>query len=175
MTEHLGATLPAPVSTPDDLRSVMRMFPTGVTVLSSGQDEEASAITVNSFTSVSLDPPRVLVSVMKSSRTHPVIDATGGFHVHLLSDRQEDVARLFASRNKPSGRELQNYLAAGKGESLFMPGALATLDCRVEGRFPGGDHTLFLGRVESVQPGADAEGALLFHRGRLTSAPTFAE
>lgn len=166
---------PAPASTPDELRSVMRLFPTGVTVLSSGRGAQAAAMTANSFVSISLDPPHVLVSVMKSSRTYPVIDATGEFQVHLLSARQAPLARLFASRDKPFGYALDEHFATGdETPHPFLPGALASLGCRIEQRYPGGDHTLFLGRVEHVRPGEDPGGALLFHRGELTSAPAAA-
>ncbi|MEU9161207.1 flavin reductase family protein [Streptomyces sp. NPDC048424] len=170
MATTLGPAMPVP----DDLRSVMRLFPTGVTVLSSGQGAHAAAMTANSFVSISLEPPRVLISVMKSSRTYPAIDTTGEFQVHLLSDRQGDLARLFASRDKPFGRELDaHFTTEGEGVEArpYLPGALASLGCRIEERFPGGDHTLFLGRVEHVRPGEDTGGALLFHRGRLTPAP----
>lgn len=177
MATTLGTAIPVPqrTSTPDELRSVMRLFPTGVTVLSSGRGEQAAAMTANSFVSISLDPPHVLVSVMKSSRTYPVIDATGEFQVHLLSARQAPLARLFASRDKPFGHALDEHFATGDETSHpFLPGALASLGCRIEERYPGGDHTLFLGRVEHVRPGQDTGGALLFHRGELTSAPAAA-
>ncbi|MFE7098331.1 flavin reductase family protein [Streptomyces erythrochromogenes] len=178
MATTLGPARPVPRSAsapPDDLRAVMRLFPTGVTVLSSGRGDRAAAMTANSFVSISLDPPRVLVSVMKSSRTYPAIDSSGELQVHLLSDRQGDVARLFASRDKPFGRDLEGHFSTdGEGSHPYLPGALASLGCRIEERFPGGDHTLFLARVEHVRPGEDTGGALLFHRGRLTPAPAAA-
>ncbi len=153
-----------------DLRSVMRRFPTGVTVLSSGEVDNAVAMTVNSFTSVSLDPPRVLVSVMRTARAHPVIAATRKLSIHLLAAHQGDVARLFASPDKPSGRRLGEYLTRSEEGHEVLPGALASLDCEVEDDYAGGDHSLFLARVVHTIPGDSGHDALLFHQGDLVPA-----
>ncbi|MBT2479791.1 flavin reductase family protein [Streptomyces sp. ISL-94] len=167
--------MPSTVSTrhtPADLRSVMRRFPTGVTVLSSGDVDNAVAMTVNSFTSVSLDPPRVLVSVMRTARAHPVITSTRRLSIHLLAAHQGDVARLFASPDKPSGRRLGEYLTRSAEGHEILPGALASLSCEVEDDYAGGDHSLFLARVLHTTPGDSGHDALLFHQGALIPAAT---
>lgn len=169
MTATGGVETHRPTSADADLRSVMRLFPTGVAVLSTGRGEDAVAMTVNSFTSVSLEPPRVLVSVMKAARAHPVATETGRFSIHLLSDGQRQTAGLFASRDKPTGRSLSDALDPWGEGCDVLPGSLASLDCEVEAGYPGGDHTLFLARVVRTLPGESGQGALLFHHGRLTS------
>ncbi|WMX44093.1 flavin reductase family protein [Streptomyces roseicoloratus] len=155
---------------PADLRDVMRRYPTGVTVLSSGSAESAVAMTVNAFTSVSLDPPRVLVSVMKTARAHPVITASGRLGIHLLAAHQGDVARLFASREKPSGHTLGAYLDRSAEGHDVLPGALASLACEIEDTYSGGDHSLFLARVLHTTCTEEPQDALVFHQGRFTSA-----
>ncbi|MFD7905329.1 flavin reductase family protein [Kitasatospora sp. NPDC059747] len=153
-----------------DLRDVMRRYPTGVTVLSSGREDTAVAMTVNSFTSISLDPPRVLVSVMRTARAHPVITASRRLGIHLLAAHQGDVAKLFASREKPAGPGLGAYLDRTAEGHDVLPGALASLACEIEDTFPGGDHDLFLARVLHATCTEEPQDALVFHQGRFTSA-----
>ncbi|WP_367221926.1 flavin reductase family protein [Streptomyces sp. 16-176A] len=145
-----------------DLRSAMRLFPTGVALLCTGSGERAVGMTINALMSVSLAPPRILVSVLHTARAHPVLCDSRSFAVHLLSDRQAATAGLFASRDKPCGPELEALL-----EREVLPVALATLRCSVEQVFQGGDHSLFLSRVESVKHGEESGEPLLFHRGTL--------
>ncbi|MBL1087620.1 flavin reductase family protein [Streptomyces actinomycinicus] len=156
--------VPDPAARAVDLRSAMRLFPTGVALLCAGNGERAVGMTINALMSVSLTPPRILVSVLDTARAHPVLCDSGSYTVHLLSDRQAATAGLFASRDKPRGAELETLV-----EREVRPAALATLRCSVEQVFRGGDHSLFLSRVESVGHGAESGEPLLFHRGTLGS------
>ncbi|MFH0249338.1 flavin reductase family protein [Streptomyces chitinivorans] len=140
----------------------MRLFPTGVALLCTGAGEKAVGMTINSLMSVSLTPPRILVSVLNTARAHPVLCESGSFTVHFLSDRQASTAGLFASRDKPCGTALEAVL-----ERDVLPAALATLRCSVERVFQGGDHSLFLSRVESIGHGEENGEPLVFHRGIL--------
>lgn len=151
-----------PASAAVDLRSAMRLFPTGVALLCTGTGEKAVGMTINALMSVSLTPPRILVSVLNTARAHPVLCDSGSFTVHLLSDRQSATAGLFASRDKPSGTALETTV-----EQDVLPVALATLRCSVEQVFQGGDHSLFLSRVESIGHGEENGEPLVFHRGAL--------
>ncbi|GGZ18680.1 flavin reductase family protein [Streptomyces nitrosporeus] len=159
------AALEAPVE--PDLRSVMRLFPTGVAVLSTGHDDEAVATTINSLTSVTLTPPTVLVSLQANSRAHSIASATGEFCLSFLASGQEDHARMFASRNKPVGRNLDRHFTTTRGGHRVLDGSLAALHCIVTSEYPEGDHSLFLGRVTATYPGETGRGALLFHQGRM--------
>jgi flavin reductase len=160
-----SASTPGPATVGDGLRSAMRLFPTGVALLSTGQDSEAVAMTVNSLMSVSLSPPQVLVGVAHTARAHPVLASTRSFTLHLLSARQSETATLFASSRKPSGPALAAHL-----RSNVVPGTLASLSCAVVDTYPGGDHSLFLGGVEAVAPGDIEEQPLVFHHGALTGS-----
>ena len=158
---RIGIPDPAPDAVVD-LRSAMRLFPTGVALLCTGSGESAVGMTINALMSVSLTPPRILVSVQSTARAHPVLCDSRTFAVHLLSDRQAATAGLFASRDKPFGRDLETLV-----DRDVLPVALATLRCSVEQVFQGGDHSLFLSRVESIGHGEKNGEPLVFHRGTL--------
>ncbi|GHB33445.1 hypothetical protein GCM10010377_25120 [Streptomyces viridiviolaceus] len=152
--------IPEPAADAVDLRSAMRLFPTGVALLCTGSGERAVGMTINALMSVSLTPPRILVSVLNTARAHPVLCDSRSFAVHLLSDRQAATAGLFASRDKPLGTALEAAV-----ERDVLPVALATLRCSVEQIVQAGDHSLFLAHVDSIGHGADDGEPLVFHRG----------
>jgi flavin reductase (DIM6/NTAB) family NADH-FMN oxidoreductase RutF len=142
------------------LRSCLGRFATGVVVVSFDASEGRRGITVNSFTSVSVDPPLVLVSVARKARSH---DALKGrpFCVNVLAAEQEAVARQFAG----SG-EAQVVWREGT-EVPRLAGSLAHLECRPWRDYDGGDHTLFLGEVVDFDY-RDGD-ALAFHTSRFTA------
>jgi flavin reductase (DIM6/NTAB) family NADH-FMN oxidoreductase RutF len=146
----------------EDLRSVMRSFPTGVALLRTGEGARSVAMTISTLISVSLAPPQVLVSMLHTARAHPVLEDTGTFTAHLLAGHQAEVAKLFASVDKPAGDELSSFL-----DTRVAPGVLASLDCAVAARYPGGDHSLFLGRVNGIRKGDAGGEPLIFHNGTL--------
>ncbi len=160
----------------DALRTAMRHFPTGVTVVTSGQEERAEGMTANAVVSVSLDPPLFLVSVHKDARLNPRIREVGYFAVNVLADDQEGLSRLFASPERSSGHPALNSLAGGYGTTgaPLASGALAVVECELDATYPGGDHDLFLGRVVDVRTGDTRKGPLVYHEGTyptLGSAP----
>ncbi|GLZ78587.1 monooxygenase [Actinorhabdospora filicis] len=148
----------------------MRLFPTGVALLTTGSGENASAMTLNSLVSVSLSPPRVLIGVQRSSRTHAVLTREGSFSLNLLAAHQGPLARLFSSRDKPGGADLELYVERHHLHGRpcdVLPGGLAALGCDVEAVFDADDHDLLLGRVRVRVPGASGADPLVFHRGHL--------
>lgn len=149
------------------LREAMSMFPTGVTVLTSGHGEEAEGMTANAVISVSLDPPLFLVSVHRETRINPRIKETGCYAVSLLAADQEGLSRLFASPERSSGLPAVRSLGGGYGKTgaPLAAGALAAIECEIESVYPGGDHELFLGRVAAVHLGDTRRGPLVFHEG----------
>src|SRR5918997_4786635 len=94
----------------DALRGAMRLFPTGVTVVTSGREEHTEGMTANAVISVSLDPLLFLVSVHKEARLNPRIKEEGYFAVNLLADDQEGLSRLFASPERSSGLQAVHAL-----------------------------------------------------------------
>ena len=150
------------------LRQAFGTFATGVTVVTTG-GAEPHAMTANSFTSVSLDPPLILVSVDLRARMHHALGATGLFAVSVLSADQEDIARFFADKTRAQGVAEFDSVAWLPGRYTGVPliaGALATFECEVWRTYDGGDHSIFVGRLLSVDWRSDDE-ALLFLNGRF--------
>lgn len=144
-------------------RQVLGHFCTGITVVTAMHEGEPVGFTAQSFTSLSLDPPLVLVCPAKSSSSWPRISAVGSFCANILADDQEAVCRAFATRGADKFRGIGWTAAPGTGSPL-LTGALGWVDCRIEVEHDGGDHIVAVGRV--VDMGVAAEGRpLLFYRG----------
>lgn len=142
----------------DFFRQVMGQFTTGVTVVTTRSQEGLAGLTVNSFTSVSLDPPLVLICVDLYSTALPFIRASGNFAVNILTIEQEALSRCFATTSEERYEHFchASYHIAATG-SPIIDGALAFIDSRVVAEYPGGDHVIFLGQV--VAMGTDSQAA----------------
>ena len=149
------------------LREAMSLFPTGVTVVTTGHGERTEGMTANAVISVSLDPMLILVSVHKEARLNKRIKEEGYYAVNLLAADQEGLSRLFASPERSSGLQAANSLGGGHGQTgaPLARGAIAAIECELEAIYPGGDHDLFLGRVVAVHAGDTRKGPLVFHEG----------
>lgn len=154
------------VATPFDaarFRQVLGHFCTGVTVVAAVPAGEPAGFTVQSFASVSLDPPLVAVCPARTSSSWPRIRSAGVFCVNVLSADQEALARVFATRgaDKFKGVGWRSSVVSG---SPVLDGVLAWVDCRIEAEHDGGDHLVVLGRV--IDMGVEVDGRpLLFYRG----------
>ena len=152
------------VLVPDDarFRTVMGHFATGVTIITAMDDGEPVGIAANSFTSLSLDPPLVLFCVAHSSSTWPRIERAGRFAVNILGEHQEELSQLFAT--KGADRFGQTKWRVGVSGSPVLEDAMAYIDCEMDAQYPGGDHSIVVGRVLDLDV---REGArpLLFFRG----------
>lgn len=149
------------------LRAVMACFPTGVTVVSTRDGGGAPlGLTVNSFTSVSLEPPLVLVCIGRSAGSHDRLVESGTFAVSVLSEGQGEIARRFARQPSEGRFEGVPWWEAPSGNPV-LEGATAWLDCTIEELMEAGDHTIILGRALSC--GSSDRPALMFHRGALSS------
>ncbi len=121
-------------------------------------------MTVSAFSSVSLDPPLVLVCADRASDTRSVIDRSGVFAVHVLGREQGELSALFADKAREEERFLDLPVEEGATGAPILPGALVALDCRVVARHEAGDHLIYVGHVEAARIG---EGEpLLYYRGR---------
>ncbi|MFW6193512.1 MAG: flavin reductase family protein, partial [Gemmatimonadota bacterium] len=147
-------------------RDVMGHLAGGVAVVTSlGRDGTARGLTATAVCSVSMDPPLVLASVDRGSRTHGAIEASGFYAINLLSADQEELAVRFASKDPDKFRGL-GVGAASTGAPVLEAG-LAYLDCEVHREVAAGDHTLFVGRVEAAAvQGDDVGEPLIYHLGR---------
>lgn len=158
-------TLPAfHTPTPLDMRQSMGRFTTGVAVVSAtGADGIAEAMTISSLTSISLDPPIIMVSLTHGARTTDTIEADGRFAVSILSSRQEAVARRFATRggDRFDGMPCDETLSG----IPVVCDALAQLECAIHSAHDVGDHRVVYGKVADMRC---REGTgLVFYSGRF--------
>ena len=153
--------------TSKEFRSAVGAFATGVTVVTTRGEEHAYGMTANAFSSVSLDPPLVLVCVISPSEGSEHIKRNECFAVNVLHADQEPLSRYFASRDRPRGRdafrEVPHRIAASG--SPVLDGALGYLDCRLHTSHSAGDHEIFIGEVLELGSNPDGE-PLIFHGGR---------
>ena len=149
------------------LREVMSSYPTGVTIVAGREESgEPYGLTVNSFTSVSLDPPLVLVCIARTSTSHDRLVDAPHFAVNVLSAGQAEVAMRFAQEPSEGRFDRRDWRESRTGVPI-LEGTTAWLECRAEHVVDGGDHTILVGRV--VEAWVGDEPALLFHRGQLSS------
>jgi flavin reductase (DIM6/NTAB) family NADH-FMN oxidoreductase RutF len=149
----------------EKFRTIMGQFATGVTIVTARPPGgEPVGLTVNAFSSVSLDPLLVLVCLHREASTHDPLLRSGHFAVNVLERRQEDLAVRFASAEVEDRFHGLETLDAPMGSPLF-PGAMGWLECRVREVFPGGDHSIVVGEVlEGEVLGGDP---LVFFGGRF--------
>ena len=148
---------------PDDFRQVLGHFASGVTIVTTCDSEQRpTGLTASAFCSVSLDPPLILICVDHKSQSFPHLKESGRFAINILHQGHEQLSRRFAS-SRLDKFDGVGFTMGTLGVPLIDE-ALAYLECRTVGAHVEGDHTIFVGRVESV---GVAEGEpLLYFRGR---------
>jgi len=147
-----------------ELRRILGHFATGVSVVTTSVGGEPHGLTVNSFASLSLDPPQVLVCLKRENRSYPAFVRAAHFAVNVLAEGQLGLARLFAGTGEGKFRSVDHAPGAASGAPL-LAGAHAWLECEVVRRIASpGTHEIVIGRLLAHALG-DAP-PLLFHRGR---------
>lgn len=147
-----------------DFRSALGLFATGVCLVTSLDDEGvAQAVTVNSFASVSLDPPLILWSVQKDSDVYDLFSAAPRFAVGVLGQAQESLSTHYAQRD--CHRLAAEHFEPGENGAPLIRDALVNFECSLEQALDGGDHTILLGRVTRLVPGSPEAPPLLFYNG----------
>ncbi|MBI1958268.1 MAG: flavin reductase family protein [Candidatus Rokubacteria bacterium] len=155
---------------PEEFRRVLGCFASGVTVITTWDPQGCpTGLTASAFSSVSLNPPLVLVCVAHTSQSYPALRASERFAVNILGADQEAISQRFAAPPGTNGSNKFDGIRYAPG-TLGLPmleGALAQLECSTVHAYPGGDHTIFVGQVEAArcQPGSGAE-PLLYYRGQ---------
>jgi len=150
----------------DLLRQAMRFWVTGVTVVTAVHQGVQHGMTVSSFTSVSLTPPQVLISLAQSARTHSLVSRSRSFGVSILSVNQQDIADRFAGRateelDRLTGLETFTLVTG----TPMIAGGLMHLDCRVLTTFGAGANTIFIGDVVAAQCVENGDPLVYFNRG----------
>ncbi len=146
-----------------NFRAALGCFATGVTVVTAvGPQSELVGITINSFNSVSLDPPLILFSLNRRAYSLRAFLATQAFAVNILRAGQEEISNRFAraSEDKWSGVAHEVWDCG----CPILTDALASFECQVRHTYHGGDHVIFVGEVIRLRHDPDGQ-PLLYHRG----------
>jgi len=154
---------------PDVFRKVMGHFVTGVTVVTTFDAAGRPAgITVNALSSVSLEPPLVVVALDRRRFITPIIHESGRFAVNILGEQQQALSDCFAGAPVLPGREdfCGAAWAPGTTGLPVLDGAIASLECSVTGTYPVGDHDLFVARVDALANEEHHPQPLLYYRRR---------
>jgi len=166
-----GPAGPGPPPDVSTFRTAMGSFPTGVTVVTVACDDGAMhGMTVNSFSSVSLDPMLVLVCLNEASHGAGLIERAGAFAVNVLSAGQQNVSAWFADRHRPPGSRMFDGVAFEPGVTgcPILDGTTASFDCRLRQLHRAGDHLIVLGEVLALMHRPQLE-PLIFHAGTYKS------
>ena len=153
---------------PDFFRQVMGHFVTGVSVVTTLDGERPQGITVNALSSVSLEPPLVLVALDRRRFITPTVRRAGRYAVNVLAESQQALSDCFAGAAVTPGRDQFCGAAwhAGTTGLPLLEGAIATLECTVVETFSAGDHDLFVGRVDALASYEEHPQPLLYYRRR---------
>jgi flavin reductase (DIM6/NTAB) family NADH-FMN oxidoreductase RutF len=148
---------------PDDFRKVLSNFASGVTIVTSTDaDGRPTGLTASAFTSVSLDPPLILVCVSHKSQSYPAMRDRGRFAVNFLRAEQQDLSRRFATTRLDKFDGVPYRM--GELGLPVLTEALAYVECETANAHVEGDHTVFIGRVDAC--GTEAGEPLIYFRGQ---------
>ena len=147
----------------DDFRSAMSRFATGVTVISSVDDNgEPHSMTANSFTSVCLDPPTVLVCVAHGTNTYGFVSSNGRFGVNILLEEQEPLGAYFAKRPEDRVGDLEYSYNIDDSGVPVLQDSMESFCCNVSGTHVYCDHTIYVGEVVNLHLGDSGEPLMFF-------------
>jgi flavin reductase (DIM6/NTAB) family NADH-FMN oxidoreductase RutF len=153
------------MSVSDQFKAALASWASGVTVVTVGTDAGTYGITASSFSSVSYDPPTILVCIGNHSPILPMIEQANGFAVNILGRDQEDTSNHFASRGREVSPNLDGFphRATASGQPA-LEGALAQIDCSLHAIHDGDDHRIVVGRVLGAQTQQEGQPLLYWSR-----------
>lgn len=131
----------------DTFRQSLRRWASGVTVVTSRAGDELHGMTVSAFSSVSADPPVVLVCANRSSKTHGVIQSGGVYTVNILASDQQDLSARFSSSKTEGSRFDGVPHRIGVSGAPVLEGTLVSLECKTIAAYDHGSHTIYIGEV----------------------------
>jgi flavin reductase (DIM6/NTAB) family NADH-FMN oxidoreductase RutF len=137
---------------PSDFRNAMRQLTGGVSVITAGRGREISGMTVTSVSSLSVDPPALIVSINREASSWPLVKRYGFFGVNILNADQIDIAERFTGKGglKGADRFIGGQWTTGPSGVPLLANALAAIDCEVEGIVERHSHAIVIGRVLDV-------------------------
>ena len=151
---------------PEQLRRAMRAWTTGVTVVTAIHEGQQYGMTVNSFTSISLEPPLISVALRQLTHTHELVQKSGEFAITILASNQGGLSDRFAGKipeivDRFEGVQTSRLLI----DAPLLKGGIAYLNCRVVNSFPVGENTLFIAEVIAAK--GEGEGDPLVYHNRV--------
>ena len=150
----------------EQLRQAMRAWTTGVSVVTAKYNDQQYGMTVNSFTSISLEPPLISVTLKRLTHTHELVEKSGEFSITILASDQSELSDRFAGklhniRDRFEGLITEKLLI----DAPLLKGGLAYLNCRVVNSIPVGENTLFIAEV--IAASGKVEGDPLVYHNRV--------
>ena len=149
----------------DELRALFREIPSPVAVVTVDVSGQAAGLTVDSLVSLSIDPPLIGIALRRHAALHELVRDAGAFAVSILASGQEHLAQHFARGVPPIGLWIGIETRSGELGAPLIDGALAWIECRLDSELETGDHTLFVGSVESARRGPGREALVHLRRG----------
>lgn len=151
--------------TADSFKQIMRRWASTVTIITTRLDEKVYGLTATAFSSLSVQPPMVFVSILRKTHTHPLIEQSGVFCVNFLTPDMSHMSDRFAGRYPNEDRFAGLSYRADATGAPVLDDAIAYLDCRVVEPLVTGDHTIFIGQVEAAGLQKPAQAPLLYYMG----------
>jgi flavin reductase (DIM6/NTAB) family NADH-FMN oxidoreductase RutF len=148
----------------DELRALFREIPSPVAVVTVDVSGQAAGLTVDSLVPLSLEPPLVGIALRRHAALHELVRDAGTFAVSILSSEQEQIAKHFARGVPPIGLWAGIETTAGELGAPLIDAALGWLECRLASEIDAGDHTFFVGQVDSARRGPGREALVHLRR-----------
>ena len=150
----------------DEFRSALSRFATGVTVITTSDDEgQPHSMTANAFSSICLDPPTVMVCIAHGTHTYGYVEKTNRFGVNILKQEQQELGAYFAKRPEDRTGDVKYHYSNGDDGIPVLDDSLVFFGCEVVGSHEYGDHTIYVGKVNQVRP-IESGAPLLFYASR---------
>jgi len=150
----------------DEFRAAMGDFATGVTVITTIDDQgQPHSMTANSFTSVCLEPPVLLVCVAHNTHTYGYLESWGRFGVNVLEREQQELGAYFSKRPEDRQGGVEYGYTEGKDGVPILEGSMVFFNCQVVGTHVYGDHTIYIGEVKEMRRN-ESGAPLMFFRSR---------
>jgi flavin reductase len=146
-----------------DFKQLMRAVASGVSVVTTSHDGTPHGMTATAFSSVSAEPPTVLIVLNKGTRTHPLVSASRHFVVNMLREDQVAIGERFAGKLDDQFADVAWH--SGQFGAPILDGVVSYFECETVDEVDAGTHTIFLGRV--VAGRADEAAPLVYHAGRF--------
>ena len=150
-----------------DFRRVMGRFPTGITVVTlKNKDNKYTAMTLNSFASVSLSPPLILFSIDKNSHNHDDFTDSDNFTINFLSQNQRSLSQLFSEPSKLIWDDIDYII--GSNLCPIINNCISYIECKTQHIYAGGDHSIIVCKVTAIQDLSD-DKPLIFYKGKYNN------